>query len=193
MDYYASASAGACGIVVLEKKDRLFYYSKSKDVKAGEGKNEVVIDSDKYKELNKIKNWRKILSNFHTFIFVYENFRYKIIEHCFQSQKIKLVDNNIAYNFTIDSGHIIGKGDGDIARKNRKVVMLDKDKLKIWDENKHKIMKNICYEKYKQCNEYKTILHLTQDAELWHIVIKSKYPLHTTYLGEIRDNKSINY
>lgn len=171
------------------KTDKLFYYSKSKDVCAGRGVNEVVSDYDKYNELNKINNWRKILSNFHEYIFIYDGFKYKTVEHCFQSQKIKLVDKIMAHNFTIDSGHIIGLGSGDIARKNRKAVMLTKEQLQIWDNNKDAIMKNICYEKYKQCNEYRNILKLTQDAELWHIVMRSKYPLHTVYLEEIRDGR----
>ena len=169
--------------------DKLFYYSKSKDVKAGSGKNETVANPDKYNELNKIKNWRRILSNFHEYVFVYDNFRYRTVEHCFQSQKIKLIDNKIAHNFTVESGHIIGQGDGNIARKNRKAVLLNKDQLKIWDENKDAIMKNICYAKYKQCDEFKRVLHLTLDAELWHIVMRSKYPVHTVYLEEIRDGK----
>ena len=50
-------------------------------------------------------------------------------------------------------------------------------------------MKNICYAKYKQCDEFKRVLHLTLDAELWHIVMRSKYPVHTVYLEEIRDGK----
>jgi len=64
--------------------DKLFYYSKSKDVNAGKGRNEVVSsDPNKYEDLNKIKNWRQILSNFHEYPFTYNNFRYNTIEHCF--------------------------------------------------------------------------------------------------------------
>lgn len=106
---------------------------------------------------------------------------------CFQSQKIKLVSNEIAYNFTIDSEHIIGQGSGEIARKNRKVVILNKEQLGVWNGNKDVIMKDICHKKYMQCAIYKSVLDLTMDAELWHIVVRSKYPLHTKYLEEIRD------
>lgn len=49
------------------------------------------------------------------------------------------------------------------------------------------IMKDICHKKYMQCVIYKSVLDLTMDAELWHIVVRSKYPLHTKYLEEIRD------
>ena len=106
---------------------------------------------------------------------------------CFQSQKIKLVSNEIAYNFTIDSEHIIGQCSGEIARKNRKVVILNKEQLGVWNENKDMIMKDICHKKYMECDIYKSVLDLTMDAELWHIVVRSKYPLHTKYLEEIRD------
>jgi len=167
--------------------DKLFYYSKSKNVDAGKGKNEIVADFNKYEDLNKIKNWRQILSNFHEYPFTYKNFKYNTIEHCFQSQKIKLVSNEIAHNFTIDSGNIIGYSGGEVARKNRKIVILNKDQLEAWNENKNMIMKDICYIKYMQCIEYKRVLDLTMDAELWHIVARSKYPLHTKYLEEIRD------
>ena len=169
--------------------DKLFYYSKSKDVKAGKGTNEYVSDYNKYEELNKIKNWRQILSNFHEYIFVYGDYKYKTIEHCFQAQKIKLQDPMIAHNFTLESGHEIGQGDGICARKNRKITMLNKNQLKIWDENKDIIMKNIAYAKYTQCYEYRKTLLLTLNAELWHVVARSKYPLHTKYLEEIRDGK----
>ena len=129
--------------------DKLFYYSKSKDVNAGKGKNEVVSVPNKYEDLNKIKNWRQILSNFHEYPFTYNNFRYNTIEHCFQSQKIKLVSNEIAHNFTIDSGHIIGQGGGEIARKNRKVVILNEEQLGVWDENKDMIIKDIPKETFE--------------------------------------------
>ena len=45
--------------------DQLFYYSKSADKPAGKGTNEIAVDYNIYKELNKIKDWRKILSNFY--------------------------------------------------------------------------------------------------------------------------------
>jgi len=172
----------------MNTPDKLYYYSKSKDVVAGKGKNEFVKDMDKYSELNKIKDWRKILSNFHEYPFTYENKKYNTVEHCFQSQKIKLVNNDIAYKFTLDSNDNIGKGTGEVARKNRKIVILTPEQLSYWDKMKDSIMKKICHSKYYQCNIYKTVIDNTNNAELWHIVSRSKFNLHTKYLEEIRDN-----
>lgn len=172
----------------MNVQDKLFYYSKSKDVPVGKGTKEIVNDINKYENLNKIKNWRKILSNFHEFPFTYDNKKYNTVEHCFQSQKIKIVNNDIAYKFTLDSNDDIGKGNGETARKHRKIVILTPEQLLYWDKIKDSIMKKICHAKYLQCVIYKTVIDNTLDAQLWHIVSRSKFQLHTKYLEEIRDN-----
>jgi hypothetical protein len=43
--------------------DKFVFYSKSADVKPGRGKGETVINPKDYTELEKIKDWRKALSN----------------------------------------------------------------------------------------------------------------------------------
>ena len=120
--------------------DQLFYYSKSADKPAGKGTNEIAVDYNIYKELNKIKDWRKILSNFYISEFTYDNKIYNSVEHAFQAKKIELVDKDKADWFCKNSGHIIGIGDGLIARKNRKLVILTSENLQIWNNIKHKIM-----------------------------------------------------
>ena len=45
--------------------DKLYFHSKSKDSVPGKGVNEIVKDLKVYEELQKIKDWRKVLSNFH--------------------------------------------------------------------------------------------------------------------------------
>ena len=107
--------------------DKLCYYSKSKNVNAGRGANEFVNDPAIYSELNKIDNWRKKLSNFYTEPFTYEGKRYNSVEHVFQSYKIALVSKEKAEYFTLDSNHPIGQGDGSVAQKNRKLVVLITD------------------------------------------------------------------
>ena len=90
--------------------DTLYYFSRSKDVQAGKGTNENVIDYDKYNELNKIKNWRQILSNFYCEPFKFRENTFNSVEHAFQHFKIKLVDEEKAKYFTIESGNEIGLG-----------------------------------------------------------------------------------
>jgi predicted NAD-dependent protein-ADP-ribosyltransferase YbiA (DUF1768 family) len=69
-----------------------------------------------YEDLNKIKNWRKVLSNFHIYPFQYKGYTYNTIEHVFQAKKIELADKDKAYLFTIESGNDIGKGNGEIVK-----------------------------------------------------------------------------
>ncbi len=66
-------------------EDKLIFYSSSKDNKIGENKNEFINNSDEYLELNKIKNFRRYLSNFHIYEFKYNSYSYKTIEQlsCF--------------------------------------------------------------------------------------------------------------
>lgn len=44
-------------------KSRFVFYSKSADKDAGKGINELLNKGDDFSELNKIKDWRKKLSN----------------------------------------------------------------------------------------------------------------------------------
>ena len=148
--------------------DQLFYYSKSADKPAGKGTNEITVDYNIYKELNKIKDWRKILSNFYISEFTYDNKIYNSVEHAFQAKKIELVDKDKAYWFCKNSGHIIGIGDGLTARKNRKLVILTSEDLQRWDDIKHKVMEDILLAKFTQVPIAKQVLLLTQTAILLH-------------------------
>lgn len=168
-------------------KDKFYFYSKSKDVPPGKGIYETINDIKDYEELSKMKDWRKILSNFHLYPFQYKEYKYNSIEHAFQSQKIALVSPEKAYLFTIDSGDDIGKGDGSIARKNRKLQILDNEKLKEWNKIKNEIMYEIMLSKYKICSEAANVLKKTGQAELWHIISRSKVHYRIIHLEIIRE------
>jgi len=165
--------------------DKLYFYSKSKDVYPGKGTNEYVEDTIKYSALSKVKDWRKTLSNFHFEPFKYNGYTWNTIEHVFQSKKIQLVDPEKAKLFTIESGNEIGKGDGLIARKNRKLVKLSKEQLNEWSKIKNKVLFEAAFEKYKQSESSAYILKSTNDAELWHIVMRGK-PERFTHLEKVR-------
>ena len=165
--------------------DRLYFYSKSADKKPGQGVNEFVSDPSKYTELAKIKDFRKVLSNFHYCPFVFEGKTYNTIEHVFQSKKIALVDPIKASYFTRESGHPIGQGDGLTAQQNRKLVVLDKNSLLKWAQINDKIMEQAAIEKYKSCPEAMKVLKATGDAQLWHIVSRKK-PVRFEHLERIR-------
>lgn len=165
--------------------DKLYFYSKSRDAHVGKGANEVVADTTLYDDLSKIKNWRKILSNFHVCPFKYEGFTYNTIEHVFQAKKIEIADKDKALYFTLESGHEIGSGDGDVARKNRKLVKLNDEQLKEWCKIKDIIMHDAAIAKYKACPEARIVLKATNNAQLWHIVSRSQ-PIRFTHLEQIR-------
>lgn len=165
--------------------DKLFYYSKSKDCLAGKGKNEFVSYDAKYAALNEIKNWRQILSNFYVEPFVFNGAMYNSVEHAFQATKIAIADTEKARYFTIESNHDIGRGDGGVAQKNRKLVKLNEEQLKYWESIKLDVMTDITRERIRQSAVYKKTLLATMDAELWHIQVR-KTPIRNTYLEELR-------
>ena len=170
---------------ILIMNDKLFFYSKSRDAIPGQGVGEYVADVSLYSGLMKIKDWRKILSNFHVFPFQYEGYTYNTIEHAFQAKKIEIVDKDKAYLFTLESRSDIGTGNGPDARKNRKLCKLNPGQLKRWDEIKYSVLYTASLEKYTSCPDAQHVLKCTRNAELWHIVSRSQ-PVNFEHLEHIR-------
>jgi predicted NAD-dependent protein-ADP-ribosyltransferase YbiA (DUF1768 family) len=168
-------------------EDKLCYYSKSRHAPVGLGANEYVKDPSLYHSLNTIENWRRILSNFYCEPFTYKDKQYNSVEHVFQSYKIALVSPEKAHYFSIDSNHEIGQGDGALAQKNRKLVVLNKQQLEHWDAIKHELMTDITLQRILQSDTYKKVLFATQNAQLWH-VISRKGIVRNQYLEDLRDN-----
>ncbi len=166
--------------------DKLYYYSKSANKPVGKGVNEYIKDISKYKKLSEIKDWRKILSNFHKYTFTYKNKKYNSTEHAFQARKIHIANPELAKNFESDSKSDIGKGDGLVARRARKLIILNKEQIKKWDEIKDEIMLNIWRAKYSQCDIAKEVLLATNNAELWHGMPRSK-PIRQINLELVRE------
>jgi predicted NAD-dependent protein-ADP-ribosyltransferase YbiA (DUF1768 family) len=168
---------------------KLAFYSKSRDYAAGAGPQEYIYDITKcnFRELNNIRDWRKILSNFHVYPFKYiDGYTYNSIEHVFQAMKIALADPEKALLFTVESGDEIGIGDGAIAQKNRRLVKLDKNQIAHWDKIKADVMRNAAECKYAQCEDAQKVLLCTENAELWHIVSRSA-PVRFEHLEKIRE------
>jgi predicted NAD-dependent protein-ADP-ribosyltransferase YbiA (DUF1768 family) len=167
-------------------QDKLFYYSKSKDARVGRGANEYVFDKSTYTRLGEIKDWRQILSNFYVEPFTFKGKNYNTVEHAFQCEKIKIANPAKAHYFTLDSDHEIGKGDGSIAQKNRKLVKLNDEQIKFWNKNKDSIMIDITRERIRQSDRYRTTLLATLNSELWHIRPR-KPAIRNKYLEELRE------
>lgn len=154
--------------------DKLYFYSKSRDALVGSGCNEYVTNPVAYEELNKIKNWRQILSNFYIAPFIYKGLKYNSVEHAFQSEKIRLVDDKKAYTFSTDSNSKLSFGSGLDARKKRKLVVLGPKTLIKWDSIKFDIMDKIVAARYTQDKESADILLKTNNAILLHGIPRGK-------------------
>lgn len=166
--------------------DTLYFFSRSKDALPGKGVQEYANDETAYEELKKIKDWRKVLSNFHFHPFTYKGHTYNSIEHVYQSQRIGLVCSEKAYLFTLESGDEIGKGDGLVARKNRNMIKLDKKTIAKWVGMIDDVQYEAALSKYNACADAAKILRATGDAELWHLVSRSKTHLRFTHLERVR-------
>jgi len=147
--------------------DQLFFSYTSPDHSVGKGENETIENTSEYKDLNMIVHWRKFLSNYHILPFVYQGKTYNTIQHALQSSKIALVDKEKAEWFTVESGNPIGQGDGYIARKNRKIVLLNKDVLSKWYDIKNKILVEILTQKFLQIHNAKRVLLATKKSKLF--------------------------
>ena len=155
-------------------KDKLYFFSRSRDRPPGKGVNEYIEDVSEYAELKAISHWRRILSNFYEAPFSYNGKMWKTVEHAFQAQKIALVNTELAEQFTMDSGSSLGTGTGLDARKARKIAILNRFDIIEWDMMKWDIMNNIVEARYLSNSIGGDILIKTRDAELWHGVPRGK-------------------
>ena len=165
--------------------DKFFFFSKSKNADPGKGVNEVGNPKD-YKELKKIDDWRKMLSNFHVCPFKYDGHMFNSIEHAFHYKKIEIVDKKKAFDFTLDSKSALGKGTGEDARAKRKMVVLNERQISEWNKMSMNVMAEAAKEKYKQCPEAMDMLKKTKDAELWHIAGRGQPNVRFLHLEKIR-------
>lgn len=159
-----------------EEKTVFVFKSNSADKAPGKGVNEQLAKGHSFPELSKIKDWRRMLSNFDVAEFDWsgegvlpEPFpaktRWNSIEHAFQGAKHWWKGHKKeALRFTLSGD--IGKGDGAEAQKNRKLVNMDMDG---WDDLSWKVMASAAEAKYIQNPERMRMLKSTAPAELFHL------------------------
>lgn len=155
------------------------FYSKSKDLDPGKGAGEKIPDDkiNDYKELSKIKNWRKMLSNFYESEFELDDKKWLSVEHYYQGSKFKKENPDFYFQFSLDSGSDISK-DTNLAKaaggktgkyKGKQIrdkeIKMDKDFFK--NDRNHEEMENAQREKYKN-EELKKMLLLTKESKLIH-------------------------
>jgi len=169
------------------------FHSKSPHDKPGKNNKigeKIPKDNEKdFIELNKIKDWRKLLSNFSDTPFELKGKKWATVEHYYQSRKF---DNFAKYAelFSLDSKSSIAKDPsmakgaggktGKVKGKNYRKGMQKKlkiDKEIIMEEefmNKdgkgEKAMEDAQLAKYKQNENARSVLFLTKNAKLSHYV-----------------------
>jgi hypothetical protein len=160
-----------------QEKDVFVFKSNSADKAPGKGVNEHLVKGHSFPELSKIKDWRRMLSNFDVDEFDWtgegilpEPFppmtRWNSIEHAFQGAKHWWKGHKKeALRFTLAGD--IGKGDGAEAQKNRTLVKIDD--MDGWDELSWKVMASAAEAKYTQNPEKMRMLKATAPAELFHL------------------------
>lgn len=141
--------------------DILQFYAFSANKPAGKGVGDIVSDPSIYKELNKIENWRRMFSSLWEEAFCFEGYNYQSFEHCLQACKFNITGHpDIAFKFTIESGCNLSPN------KNRKIIILTKDEINLWESHKPQIKEKIYLAKFHpKSMPYHALLN-TRNAQL---------------------------
>ena len=173
--------------------DKFVFYSKSAHKKPGFGTGEEKNTKIQYSELEKITNWRKVLSNFYISPFILDDNTWNSVEHFFHAVKFRngkkaSKEYDFYKTFTLDSKSpwcedtFLAKQAGKAGRVSE--ITGKKFRKKIGDINipedikmredfytgriSEKLQKIAFLAKFTQNPELKHILLATKDAELWH-------------------------
>eukprot|EP00466_Bigelowiella_natans_P004584 jgi/Bigna1/79980/fgenesh1_pg.66_\ len=176
----------------LTREDVLRFYSKSSDKPPGGGAGEKTkqpAEARLYNALSQIKDWRKVLSNFHSEEFAFEmpvpsgnggdssseeKWKFQTAEHAFQASKFFVAGfQDCARRFVEGAKGYVGPS-GLHARKGRKLIVLSKLQLRRWHEIRFEVMESIWAAKFSQCALARRTLLATNYAELWHIVQRGR-------------------
>ena len=169
---------------------KFVFYSKSADKKAGKGTNEILNVKDKFYELEKIKDWRKVLSNFYICNFIHDKNIFKSAEHAYHYRKyLSIGKKNIAE--LLISGNKYGDVEPSEAKSlsgkgKKSLLVLNKQQQQKWVNESKQAKYQILKDKFTACDLAKKVLVLTYPAQLWHQISRSQ-PERWEDLEQIRD------
>jgi predicted NAD-dependent protein-ADP-ribosyltransferase YbiA (DUF1768 family) len=166
------------------------FYSRSQNKAPGKGVGEAIDAKDVkvFEKLRKIKNWRKVLSNFHEDPFEFGGKKWNSVEHLYQGSKFKKEHPEFYEKFTLESDSLFSKdpvlakaaggktgmtklkGDDKKTRLRPKGIAVDAD---FW-ENKNVIMENALRAKFTQSEKARNVLKETKNAKLVHYLGRGK-------------------
>ena len=165
----------------------LVFYSKSADKAPGKGAGESLREGDDFSILKRVKDWRKVLSNFHYDPFEWDNREWSCIEEAFQAAKFGPENYDLFQEAVRNRSENLEEDAGITSQKLRKWKILTGKQLIDWNGRSRKIMKEIAEAKFRQSDTGKQVLLATKDAKLLHYLPRSsvKYE-HFKHLEEIR-------
>lgn len=148
--------------------DVLQFYAFSADKPAGEGIGDIVGDKELYKELNLIKDWRKMFSSFWSGSpFIFEGNTYKSFEHAYQASKFLLNGHlDFGKKFNIESNDEISKLVGKDVQKAGRLLKLKSSEIQNWESQKAGIKHKIYRAKFTIDSLPGKALINTKDAQL---------------------------
>ncbi len=149
---------------------------KSKHEDPGKGESEILIDTDDFTELKKVKHWRRLLSTSHECDFTHNQRRYRTIEHAIQSRKLSSIDEKVGFKFSLDSNSGLSKGTSVQAITSGNKKTLSVEQLNMWMEVKDAVINEILMDKYSQCEVPRNVLLLTQNSQIFEQEVRM-YPL----------------
>lgn len=152
----------------MSASDIFQFFHKSADAAPGKGTGETITDPKAYAELAKVKGWRKMLSNFADTPFTWKGLQWKTVEHAFHAAKFETLNPEVFRRFSLTSGDPIGQGGGEVARANRKILVLTPTQQKVWADRREAVLSELWSAKFSQNPEARRILLLTHPAQLWH-------------------------
>ena len=130
-------------------RDVLQFYKGSADKYPGRGVGEHVNSRGDYLELSQITNWRRMFSDMWNEHVQVDGYTYGSHHHAFQAAKFWTAgEDEIAFNFTIESNSKLGLGTSLDAYRARKTKMLSGAQMEKWEKNKGAAKDKIYQRKY---------------------------------------------
>lgn len=175
---------------------KFVYYSKSSDKPPGYGAGESLANhSDYFVCLSKIKDWRKVLSNFFLTEIEYDQLHFASAEHAWHYAKYKSIGQlTVAQRFSLESKDPIANLPPDkvkvLAGKNKRISLyvMNLSEIVIWERIRDKCVYDILYNKFSKSIFLADMLCHTRDAELWHFMGRTKGSERNFILEQIRSD-----
>jgi predicted NAD-dependent protein-ADP-ribosyltransferase YbiA (DUF1768 family) len=167
-----------------------FHSSSASKPKPGKGVDESIPPEKEgeYKELAKIENWRRMLSNFYIKPFELDGKRWNSVEHYYQGSKFKKENPEYYAKFSLDSGSEFCEDPKKAKAAGGKSNKADSD---FYSTNRvNEEMYAALVAKFKD-PELFNMLRETKKAKLMHTVLRQKEKVFFQHLVVIRSKSNL--